>query len=136
MIIIYLPISLWGEGTSHASTDKATHLWHVLNHTMCLISAVWLACMRTMATSHAKAYHQYMAAWVSKLTTLHPHFTAQPNGHMALYIYDFLLLLFLFVLSGASLSSASLGCFSLYQTIMNLVCLFLSEVKFTLTNYR
>ena len=96
MITIYLPIaliSLWGEGTSHVSIDEATHLQCVLDHTMCLVSAVWLTCMlRTMTTFRAKAYREYMAAWVSDLTTLHPHVTARPNGHMALHIYDFLLL--------------------------------------------
>jgi hypothetical protein len=128
-ITIYLLvalISLWGERTLHISTDKkATHLWCVLNHTMCLVSAVQLACIRTMTTSCAKPYHQYMAAWVSELTTLHPHVTARPNGHMALHIYDFYSFLVLFILGGASLSSTSLGCFSIYWTIINLVCLFL-----------
>ena len=78
MITIYLPIaliSLWGEGTLHVSANEATHLWHVLDHTMCLISAIQLACMRTTTTSRVKAYHQYMAAWVLDLTTLHPHIT-------------------------------------------------------------
>jgi hypothetical protein len=117
MIMIYLHIALissWGEGTSHISTDETTHLWHVLNHTMCLVSAVQLACMRTMTTSHTKAYHQYMVAWVSELTTLHPHATARPMGTWPSIYMTFCFFLVLFILGGAPLSSTSLGCFSIY----------------------
>jgi nitrate reductase gamma subunit len=95
MFTIYLPIaliSLWGQGTLHSSVNEATHLQRILDHTMNLVCAVGLACRRTMTTSRAQAYRKYMAAWVSDLTTLHPHVTARPNGHMALHIYDFLLL--------------------------------------------
>ena len=79
MITIYLLIaliSLWGEGTLHISTNEATHLQRVLDYTMCLVSVIRLACMRTMTTSCAKAYCQYMAAWVSNLTMLNPNVTA------------------------------------------------------------
>jgi hypothetical protein len=59
MTTVYLPmalISLWGKGTSHASQLAAARLKGVLDHTMALVSAIILACMRTMTEDRMTAY--------------------------------------------------------------------------------
>lgn len=88
---IYLPIaliSLWGGGGPSGS--ESDYLRRVLDHTMALISAVSLACMRTSTASRMTAYRDYIATWVANLTLLHPQSTHRVNCHMAFHIYDFL----------------------------------------------
>jgi hypothetical protein len=95
MWTVYLPIalvSLWGEGTSHGSADASHKLRDVLDHTMDLASAITLVCMRTMTQARATAYRSYIASWVSGLGRLYPEVDQRTNNHMALHIYDFLLL--------------------------------------------
>lgn len=95
MFTVYLPIalvSLWGEGTSHPSAGVAEKLRDVLDHTMSLVSAVTLACMRTVTRDRTEAYRDYVATWVRDLNRLHPHIGHRTNNHMAFHIYDFLLL--------------------------------------------
>ena len=67
MSTIYLPISLvsvWGEGTTHRSPSIASSLQQVLDHTMTLVSAVSLACGRTMTDARMLAYRNYITQWV------------------------------------------------------------------------
>ena len=93
MTTVYLPIaliSLWGKGTRHASQSAAARLKQVLDHTMDLISAICLACMRTMTESRMNAYRHHLASWVSGLKVHHPDTEHRVNGHMAFHIYDFL----------------------------------------------
>jgi Transposase family tnp2 len=93
MSTIYLPlalISLWGDGTSHPSTDISVKLRHVLDHTMALVSAVTLACLRTMSQARATAYRNYIIFYIRELQNLHPEATRRTNQHMAMHIYDFL----------------------------------------------
>jgi hypothetical protein len=95
MFTVYLPIalvSLWGEGTSHSSIQVSQKLRETLDHTMALVSATSLACLRTMTRSRAAAYRFYMVQWVRGLAQLYPHVRQRTNSHMALHIYDFLLL--------------------------------------------
>jgi len=59
MTTVYLPmalISLWGKGTSHASQSAAARLKGVLDHTIGLVSAITLACMRIMTETRMTAY--------------------------------------------------------------------------------
>jgi hypothetical protein len=95
MMTIYLPIaliSLWGAGSSHPSSETAARFRKILDHTMSLVMATRLICMRTTSRSRAHAYHNYVLAWVKDLTDLHPHATHRVNHHMALHIHEFLLL--------------------------------------------
>jgi hypothetical protein len=95
MATIYLPlalISLWGEGTSHPSPDICIKLRRVLDHTMALVSAVTLLCLRTTSQARAIAYRTYMAIYIRELQDLHPEATRRTNHHMAMHIYDFLCL--------------------------------------------
>lgn len=95
MITVYLPIALiimWGEGSSHSTPETAAWLRRVLDHTMALVSAITLVCRRSMSQERATAYRNYIATWLQGLRELHPHVSFRPNGHMALHIYDFLLL--------------------------------------------
>src|ERR1700692_1572565 len=95
LITIYLPIalvSLWGAGTSHSSDEHAVHLRIILDHTMELVCAVYLACARTMTTRRAEAYRSHIATYVGKLQKIHPTFSLRPNHHASFHIYDYLLL--------------------------------------------
>ncbi|TFK52916.1 hypothetical protein OE88DRAFT_1627523, partial [Heliocybe sulcata] len=68
MTTIYLPIALvtlWGAGTQHATPQLATRCREVLDHTM---------------------------DDIRNLRRLHRHAQFRTNHHMALHIYDFLLL--------------------------------------------
>ena len=93
MSTIYLPlalVSLWGEGTSHRSLDVGAHSHCVLDHTMAVVSAVTLACSRTMSNACTVAYRTYIAIYIRDLQYLHPEATCRTNQHMAMHIYDFL----------------------------------------------
>jgi len=53
---IFIPlalISMWGEGTSHPSPQDAVMLRQILDHTMLVVSAISLVCMRTMTQTRA-----------------------------------------------------------------------------------
>jgi hypothetical protein len=93
LVTIYLPIaliSLWGS--SSQQTDSTADLKVILDHTMDLVSAVYLASARTMSAARAAAYRTYIASYVGKLKTIHPTFGARPNHHASFHIYDYLLL--------------------------------------------
>jgi hypothetical protein len=95
LITVYLPIalvSLWGAGTSHSSPEPTTHLRTVLDHTMELVCAVYIACAQTMTARRAEAYHSYIASYVGKLKEIHPTSSLWPNHHAAFHIYNYLLL--------------------------------------------
>ncbi|KAF8573194.1 hypothetical protein K439DRAFT_1376148, partial [Ramaria rubella] len=95
MYSIYLPlalVALWGEGSSHPSPELSMKFSQVLDHTMAFFSAIIIACKQTMTEAHATAYYDCLIKWVGDLTDIHPHAGHQPNHHMALRIYDFLLL--------------------------------------------
>jgi len=95
LITIYLPIalmSLWGASTSHSSDKLAVCLRIMLDHTMELVCAVYLACAQTMLARRAQAYHSHIAAYVRKLQEIHPTFSLRPNHHASFHIYDYLLL--------------------------------------------
>ena len=70
MFTVYLPlalVTLWGDGMSHGSTDDASRHHLVLDHIMAPVSAITLACKRTMTQVHASAYRDYMATWLGDL---------------------------------------------------------------------
>ncbi|TDL13614.1 hypothetical protein BD410DRAFT_735121 [Rickenella mellea] len=95
MYTVYLPIalvSLWGEGTSHCSAAVSAKLREILDHTMSLVSAITIVCMRTMTATRARAYRHHVAKWVRDLSRLHPNIAQRTNNHMAIHIYDFLIL--------------------------------------------
>jgi hypothetical protein len=88
---VYLPlaiISLWAESVSGGDAEFEK----VLDHTMLLVSAVSIACMRTMTQEKAAAYLECMVCYIRDLKVLHPHATHRTNHHMAIHVYDFLLL--------------------------------------------
>jgi hypothetical protein len=92
---VYLPIALvsvWGEGSSHPSPEIGRKLREILDHTMSLTSAITISCMRTMTRARATTYRLHVATWLRDLKGLHPHTTLRTNNHMAIHIYDFLLL--------------------------------------------
>ncbi|KAG2740663.1 hypothetical protein P692DRAFT_201727802, partial [Suillus brevipes Sb2] len=95
LITVYIPIalvSLWGAGTSHPSDEVGTRHRAILDHTMELVCAVYLACARSTSAERAHAYHSHIARYVGNLKKIHPTFALRPNHHAAFHIYDFLLL--------------------------------------------
>jgi hypothetical protein len=90
---VYLPItlvSLWGEGSEHRSSEIAANRHAILDHTMALVSAVHISCLRSMTTARAEAYRGYMVAWIRDLKVLLPHAPHCTNGHMVLHVWDYL----------------------------------------------
>ena len=89
LITIYIPItliSLWGAGTPQAD------LKFILNNTMDLVSAVYLACSRAMSSEQAVAYRSCIVNYVGNLKHVHPTFGLQPNHHASFHIYNYLIL--------------------------------------------
>ncbi|KAG2069420.1 hypothetical protein BDR04DRAFT_1128846 [Suillus decipiens] len=77
LITIYLPIalvSLWEAGTSHSSDELTVCLRTILDHTMELVCAVYIACAQTMTARRAQAYRSHIAAYVGQLQKIHPTF--------------------------------------------------------------
>jgi hypothetical protein len=93
MFTVYLPIalvSMWGHGTLHSSVHKALRLRAVLDHTMHLVSAVTIICLRTTTTRRAETFHSHIISWMKELKELHPDTDHYTNDHMALHLYDFI----------------------------------------------
>jgi hypothetical protein len=89
LITVYIPIaliSLWGVGNAGSDLEV------ILDHTMDLVSAVYLACSRTMSSERALAYRSCIAQYVGVLKNAHPRFSLRPNHHAAFHIYDYLVL--------------------------------------------
>ena len=90
---IFLPIALiflWGKGASHPSPVIAARLRRILDHTMLLVSAVSLACMRTMTPSRSAAYLEYMTRYIHDFLDIYVDIKPRPNMHMAMHIPHFL----------------------------------------------
>jgi len=93
MTTVYLPVALisaWGDGSPHPSVQEAAYFRSILDHTMNLVCAVSLVCMRTMTTTRMELYRIFITSWVSKLKIFHPEAKDRVNFHMAIHIYDFL----------------------------------------------
>jgi hypothetical protein len=90
---IFLPlalISLWGEGTLHPSPALANEFRAILDHTMALISAVYLVCYRSVSHNRIAAYDDCISRYIRDLKTIHPFASHRSNHHMGMHVYDFL----------------------------------------------
>jgi hypothetical protein len=83
-------VSLWGM--TGPQSNIAPDLRTVLDHTMDLISAVYLACAHTTSNNRAIAYQNYIARYVGNLKAIYPTFSARPNHHASFHIYNYLVL--------------------------------------------
>jgi hypothetical protein len=95
MCTIFFPlalISLWGDGTPCPLSSPDPELQPLLHLTMLLVSAVHIACKRTLTREDATAYRTYMVEYLNLLRELLPGASLRDNDHMAMHIYDFLLL--------------------------------------------
>ena len=91
LITVYIPItliSLWGWDSHHSNLE----LGAMLDHTMDLISAVYISCAHMMMTECATAYHSHIATYIGNMKVVHPKHNLQPNHHAAFHIYDYLIL--------------------------------------------
>ena len=57
---------------------------------MALVSAVSLACARTMTNDRMLAYRNYITRWVGELPRIYSNSRKRTNFHMAIHVYDFL----------------------------------------------
>jgi hypothetical protein len=92
---IYIPlaiISLWGEGYADGSPRAQAQFKQILDHTMQLVSAVWLVCKRSATHNRSVRYRDCLVNYIRDLQDIHPHASFRPNHHAAFHIYDFLLL--------------------------------------------
>ena len=92
---IYIPIaiiSLWGESYVNGSAQTQARSQQMLDHTMQLVSAVWLVCKRSATYARSIRYRNYLVNYIRDLQVIHPHAKFRPNHHAAFHIYDFLLL--------------------------------------------
>lgn len=83
---VYFPIaliSMWGEGSSHRSEELSRSARKILDHTMLLVCAISLACMRTTTVARTEAYRSLILSWLSQLKSVHsdPEITHKSNGH-------------------------------------------------------
>jgi hypothetical protein len=105
MCTIYLPLallSIWGDGTPRplppSKSPKSpplppkNHSQALLHLTMLLVSAVRIACRRTMTAEHAAAYRDCMVEYLNLLRDVLPNASLRDNDHVALHIFDFLIL--------------------------------------------
>ncbi|KAF9233015.1 hypothetical protein BU15DRAFT_7288, partial [Melanogaster broomeanus] len=89
LIMVYVPIALISVlGAHNPDSDTVA----VLDHTMSLVSAVYLACARTMTLERASAYRSCIASYVGNLKSLYPSFSLRPNHHASFHIFDYLVL--------------------------------------------
>jgi hypothetical protein len=92
MFTIYIPITLitlWGKRLSHNKPDSKRE---ALDHTMALASAITLVCKNTMTLACAADYRSCLKTWLQDLQQLYSHIGGRTNNHIALHIYQFLLL--------------------------------------------
>lgn len=87
LVTVYIPIALISLWANPEAGLKPT-----LDHTMSLVSAIHLACARTMTVERASAYRQNIASYVKNLKQFYPTFNLRPNHHAAFHVYDYLLL--------------------------------------------
>ena len=57
---------------------------------MLLVSAVRIACMRTMTAERAMAYRMCMSEYLTLLRDVLPNASLRENDHMAMHVFDFL----------------------------------------------
>ena len=93
MTTIFLPlalISMWGEGSTHLTALHVSKVREILDHTMLLVSAITLVCMRTKTEARSMSYLDCMAQYISILPKLHPNASLKPNHHMSMHVPLFL----------------------------------------------
>ena len=83
-------VSLWGDGTTHASKHTADYRLSIVDHTMTLVSAVLIAGSRLMSSNRAARYRDYIQSYNSLLPKIYPHIEPRTNQHVAFHISDFL----------------------------------------------
>jgi hypothetical protein len=89
----FLPVSLvrlWS--VVEAGNSRSERCRKILDATMSLLSAVAIACSRVTSKKHAELYLKNMHSYLSGLKELFPEYTLHPNHHMALHLFDYLLL--------------------------------------------
>ncbi|PPQ97558.1 hypothetical protein CVT26_002343 [Gymnopilus dilepis] len=93
---VHLPISLARLWSLHINQGqdgpRALRNHTILLVTMALVSAVILATSRTTSADNATAYRDYMLSYLEGIQHLFPEYKMRPNHHMAVHIYDYLLL--------------------------------------------
>lgn len=93
MATIYIPlalVSILGETSRHPSPESAAEARGILDHSMDLVQAIRIACMRVMTETRVTAYRSFILSWLDSLPKVLPNASLRPNCHMACHIYDYL----------------------------------------------
>lgn len=91
---IYLPIALvllWGEQVG----KNAAHFLKLLIHSMPLFQAATIISRYTTSNTRSEALRDFIKHWLGNLQSLYPHTNTprtRTNPHVAMHLYDFLLL--------------------------------------------
>lgn len=88
----YLPVSLvrlWHQ--SSGNDERSMQCNKLLSVTLSLISAIVIACRRTISPADATLYLCHMKSYLDGLRDLIPDYQFRPNHHMALHLPEYLL---------------------------------------------
>lgn len=95
LALLYLPlalISLWikESRSSSSAQEYAHHLGLLLDNTMCLCTAIRLACSRTVTPVLLERYHRHISSYIQGIGEIFKHARHRPSHHMAQHIHNFL----------------------------------------------
>jgi hypothetical protein len=91
MATIYFPIAVlskWGGGVGTTREERGRR--QLLDLTMCLVQATWLACGRSTDGARQSSYLTYLCTYLHNLQSTVSDSRFLPNHHFAIHIYDFL----------------------------------------------
>ena len=92
MATVYFPIALILSWGGRATDAEGQHRLHLLELTMCIVQATWLACRRSTSRERGSAYLKYLCTYLHNLQSVIKNARFRPNHHMALHIHEYLLL--------------------------------------------
>ena len=87
----HIPPSVIGSSVVSFWSRKSP-FWEVLQNPWCDHVAPFHCCNCLFSRKHAELYLKNMCSYLSGLKELFPEYTLHPNHHMALHLFDYLLL--------------------------------------------
>lgn len=81
---------LWGKGSIHSTRAVAAAFAAKLEHTMYLVQALCLGCLRTSSDTRADQMHEHLRNYLGQLTVIHPGAKHTANQHMSLHLTNFM----------------------------------------------
>lgn len=90
MATVYFPIALIHSWQGEAADAEGRSRRQLLDLTMCVVQATWLACRQRMSKVRRAAYLKCMCTYLHNLQTTVENATFRPNQHMSIHLYEFL----------------------------------------------